>query len=99
MLPVESTNMWVAFRLEANEIKKQSVGLSITVFNENKLIHVNTIDNCIRLSTKAEDLDFTRSYSIQSVNGNRQILLKTTQGEFVYDVVSNNIERKLNANK
>jgi hypothetical protein len=89
ILPVDDSDMWVAFWLEENAVRKYFVDLNVIVFNESKVLHKNHIKDSIRTNTC--NWESSDSYSIFPKNGNQLIKFKTKNGEVIYDVKTNSL--------
>ena len=84
MFGVRDSNLWVAFSI--SEMRKESVDLVMTVFNDERIVHKETINGSVR--TNLCNQTSLKSYSVQPAEGNAFITFNTTNGITEYDVKS-----------
>lgn len=90
ILPVSNTALWVAFWLEGDAVRREYVDLNVIVFDESRVIHRNYIKDSIRTKTCA--WEYSSSYSVLPLDGNRKIQFNTKDGTTIYDTLENNFE-------
>lgn len=87
ILPVSDSTLWVAFWLEGDAVRREYVDLNIIVFDESRVIHRNYIKDSIR--TKTCDWEYSSSYSVLPLDGNKKIQFNTKTGTAIYNTITN----------
>lgn len=93
-LPVNDTNLWIAFELI--RVERNEVDIKTILFDEAAKFQETIITHCLRLDTSASSFYKINSYGIKPSQDNKHVLFQTKNGDVIYLIEDNKLVKTAN---